>query len=134
MRETRASRPLLSRGQALARGVGPGETWGETSRSAGVGPEPVPAKAGGTGPYSERIRSGRVPSPHLTQRERHHHRQRQTDAHAHPGQAPEEVPFELEAAVEAGVDPLQGRRPTVAALPCGAGLRAEANRGVEVMT
>ena len=29
------------------------------SRSAGVGPKPAPAKAGGTGPYNERIRSGR---------------------------------------------------------------------------
>ena len=68
----------------------------------------------------QRTHPFRAPRPHLTHRERHHYRERQAHARALPGQASQEVLFELEAAVQTGVDPFQGRAPAVAALPCGA--------------
>ncbi len=59
VRATRTSRPPAFAGA----GSGPRDRTGTdgsvTSRSAGVDPKPAPAKAGGTGPYNERIRSGR---------------------------------------------------------------------------
>ncbi len=60
VRAMRASRPPRFRGGRLwPAGPDRERLGGGASRSAGVGPEPAPAKAGGTGPYSERIRSGR---------------------------------------------------------------------------
>ena len=59
VRATRTSRPPRFRGGRLWPAGPDREDFSATGRSAGVGPEPAPAKAGGTGPYSERIRSGR---------------------------------------------------------------------------
>ena len=89
-------------------------------------PKACPRESGGNRAV-QRTHPFRAPRPHLTRRERHHHRERQAHARAHPGQAPHEVRLELEAAVQTGVDPFQGRAPAVAALPCGAPVRPESN-------
>ena len=89
-------------------------------------PKACPRESGGNRAV-QRTHPFGAPGAHLTRRERHHHRERQAHARAHPGQAPQEVRLELEAAVQTGVDPFQGRAPTVAALPCGAPVRPESN-------
>ena len=87
------------------------------SRSAGVGPKPAPAKAGGTGPYNERIRSRRPARTWPDASAVITDSAKPTRVRARD-QAMQEVRLELEAAVHTGVDPFQGRAPAVATLPC----------------
>ena len=110
-------------GDAHEPGLGPrdrtGRRWERSQPVSRCRPKACPRESGGNRAV-QRTHPFGAPGAHLTQRERHHHRERQAHARAHPGQAPHEVLLELEAAVQTGVDPFQGRAPTVAALPCGA--------------
>ena len=113
-RRARAGPPAFAGGRLWPVGPDRERPGSGTNRSAGVGPGNRAV---------QRAHPFREPGPHLTQRQRHHHRPRQTDARSHPEQPPDEVLLELEAAVQTGVDPFQGRAPTIAALPRGTAVR-----------
>ena len=85
-----------------------------------------PVSRSGTAPTSERMRSA-WPARTCAKGQRHHHRQRQPDTGLHLRKAADVVGLEVEAVVEAAVDPLHRRTPVVAAPPG----RAAPGRGRE---
>ncbi len=119
VRAMRTSRPPCFRRGRLQPAGPDREKIGAQPAGQPVSAQSLPPRKWGE-PGVQRAHPFRAPRAHLTQRERHHHCERQAHARAHPGHAPEEVRLELEATVQTGVDPFQGRAPKVAALSCGA--------------